>query len=310
MLRICFKVCLLLTVHVLSLRLPCLMTHRHSAMVPESARKSRLDTFVAKTFPAYTRSFIANLCEKGFVTVNNKVQSKHYSVNEGDNISFDIEDATTSEVVPENIAIDILYEDESVIAVNKPVGMVVHPAVGSPNGTFANALLYHLGTEASKLLIKDECKVSVAGVDGEEDDIAPAFAENEHLGNSYLRPGIVHRLDKGTSGVLIAGKTPQSVSSLSQLFALRKVRKVYMAVCVGHPGDTTIARPIGRSVKNRQQMCTFDGPPGKLAVTHVRTLCFDGKLSVCLLRIETGRSVICIIYKRISFSRVLTLPHI
>lgn len=265
------------------------MSQKHSAIVSGSAGKCRLDTFAAKTFPAYTRSFIANLCEKGSVTVNNKVQSKHYKVSEGDTVSFDIEDSATSEVVPENIPIDILYEDDSIIAVNKPVGMVVHPAVGSPNGTFANALLFHLGMDASKLLIKD-CPLEPAiAVEADDDDTSPAIADTEHLRNSYLRPGIVHRLDKGTSGVLIAGKTPQAVSSLSQLFALRKVRKVYMAVCVGHPGDTTIARPIGRSVKNRQQMCTFDGPPGKLAVTHVRTLCFDGKLSVCLLRIETGR---------------------
>lgn len=289
MFRKCIILCLLLIVHVMSLRLPCLMAQRYGTIVSETARKSRLDIFVAKSFPAYTRSFIANLCEKGSITVNNKVQSKHYKVNVGDDISFDIEDSTISEVVPESIALDILYEDESVIAVNKPVGMVVHPAVGSPNGTFANALLFHLGTEASKLLAKDDSSAALTCTDVDDDDSAIAEIEKEHLGNSFLRPGIVHRLDKGTSGVLIAGKTPQAVASLSQLFALRKVRKVYLAVCIGHPGDTTIARPIGRSIKNRQQMCTFNGPPGKLAVTHVRTLCFDGKLSVCLLRIETGR---------------------
>lgn len=267
-----------------------LMAQRHSAIVPELSRKSRLDIFVTKTFPAYTRSFIANLCESGSIFVNNKPQSKHYKVSVGDSVCFDVEDSKVSDITPEYIPIDVIHEDDSIIAVNKPVGMVVHPAVGSPNGTFANALLFHLGANASKLLLKDDQSL-MADEHAEDDERSLTATEVEHLGASYLRPGIVHRLDKGTSGVLIAGKTPQAVASLSQLFALRHVRKVYLAVCIGHPGDTTIARPIGRSPKNRQQMCVFDGPPGKLAVTHVRTLCFDGKLSVCLLRIETGRCV-------------------
>lgn len=276
--------------NVLSLRLPMMMAQRHTVVVPEISRKSRLDVFVTKAFPTYTRSFIANLCETGSITVNNKAQSKHFKVNTGDSVSFDIEDSEISDIEPEYIPIDIIHEDDSIIAVNKPVGMVVHPAVGSPNGTFANALLYHLGSNASKLLLKEDQRSLEPELN--DDGSLVAMAETEHLGASYLRPGIVHRLDKGTSGVLIAGKTPQAVSSLSQLFASRQIRKVYLAVCIGHPGDTTIARPIGRSAKNRQQMCTFDGPPGKLAVTHVRTLCFDGKLSVCLLRIETGRYAI------------------
>jgi 23S rRNA pseudouridine1911/1915/1917 synthase len=106
-----------------------------------------------------------------------------------------------------------------------------------------------------------------------------------------MRPGIVHRLDKGTSGVLIAGKTLDAVAKLSSLFAQRKVRKVYLSVNVGHPGDATIVEPIGRSTKNRQEMCVYDVmPPGKPATTHVRTLVFDGKVSTALVRIETGRT--------------------
>jgi 23S rRNA pseudouridine1911/1915/1917 synthase len=105
-----------------------------------------------------------------------------------------------------------------------------------------------------------------------------------------MTPGIVHRLDKGTSGVLIAGKNTDAVAKLSKLFFLRAVRKVYLAVCVGHPGDATIVEPIGRCQKNRQLMTCYDGPPGKLAISHVRTLAFDGKLSVALVRIDTGRT--------------------
>jgi 23S rRNA pseudouridine1911/1915/1917 synthase len=153
----------------------------------------------------------------------------------------------------------------------------------------------------------------------------PETPEAANASPTFLRPGIVHRLDKGTSGVLIAGrvwsfmisylderyqyyslltfdrhryhicltiiigKSAGAVANLSKLFALREVRKVYLAVCVGHPGETTIVNPIGRSPKNRQLMCAYEGPPGKPAISHVRTLFFDGKMSVCLVRIETGR---------------------
>jgi 23S rRNA pseudouridine1911/1915/1917 synthase len=104
-----------------------------------------------------------------------------------------------------------------------------------------------------------------------------------------LRPGIVHRLDKGTSGVLLAGKHSEAVAKLSKIFALRNIKKTYLAVCVGHHGETTMVDSIGRSQKNRQLMTVYDGPPGKPAITHVRTVLFNGKLSVALVRIETGR---------------------
>jgi 23S rRNA pseudouridine1911/1915/1917 synthase len=161
--------------------------------------------------------------------------------------------------------------------------MVVHPAVGSPNGTFVNALLHYLGPAASEQLQSPALSDEEKGVGSQEMDAVDLEV------SANVRPGVVHRLDKGTSGVLLAGKSFQWVSRMSQLFAQREVSKVYFAICVGNPGCTTIAKPIGRCAKNRQQMCTYDGPPGKLAVTHVRTLAFDGKLSACLLKIDTGR---------------------
>jgi 23S rRNA pseudouridine1911/1915/1917 synthase len=186
------------------------------------------------------------------------------------------------------------YEDEHLLIVNKPAGMVVHPAPGSPNGTFVNALLYHLG-DAAELLV-DETDISLAsGIDEEDNNEyldfgLPETPEAARATPPSLRPGIVHRLDKGTTGVLIAGKTKEAVAKMCTLFAQRKVRKVYLALCVGHPGETTIVEPIGRSKKNRQIMTIYDGPPGKSAVTHLRTVCFDGKISAVLARIETGRT--------------------
>lgn len=286
--------CLSLSTVVYSLRIPTrMMALQHSAIVPEIDKKVRLDIFLTKAFPAYTRTFFAGLCEKGSITVNDKVKtSKHYNVNAGDSVSFKVEDSLLRDIAPENIDLDIIYEDDSIIAINKPSGMVVHPAVGSPNGTFVNALLYYLGPSASKLYVDDKVGTVVSREDIiNQDNIMAEVLEREPapLDESSLRPGVIHRLDKGTSGVLLGAKTGQGQAKMSSLFRDRQIRKVYLTVCIGHPGDTTIIRPLGRSEKNRQHICVVEGPAGKVAVSHVRTLCFDGKLSVCLVRIETGR---------------------
>ena len=121
----------------------------------------------------------------------------------------------------------------------------------------------------------------------------PATPEAVNAVSLKLRPGVVHRLDKGTSGVLLAGKHSEAVSRLSQLFANREVRKTYLTICIGHPGETTINTDIARHLKNRQLMTVIqsqDERRGKHAITHVRTLAFNGKLSAALVRIETGRT--------------------
>lgn len=256
-------------------------------VVPKDAAKQRLDVYLAGNYAQYSRSTIGNLCEKGNVLVNAKITAKNYKVRAGDEISLEILEKIETKAVAEYIPLDILYEDANMIAVNKPSGMVVHPAVGSPNGTFVNALLYHLGEESAERLLGTDNLTE----DDDQDDVdLPETPEAAVASPVSLRPGIVHRLDKGTTGVLLAGKTTEAVGKLSKLFADRFIRKVYIAVCVGHPGEATIVAPIGRSPKNRQLMCTYDGPPGKMAITHIRPLAFDGKLSVCLVRIETGRT--------------------
>eukprot|EP01031_Cornospumella_fuschlensis_P030561 gene30561-36934_t len=267
--------------------------------------KTRLDVFLSSIYKDHSRSFFASLCDKDSVVVNNKPQPKSYKVSKGDKILFNFEEKATTSVEPENIPLDILYEDEHMIAVNKPNGMVVHPAVGSPNGTFVNALLYHIGEQAAAALKTTPPAVPSLPIDPSPDspsEYSDYDSDDESLldlvetveptpySAMSLRPGIVHRLDKGTTGVLLAAKHPVMVDKLSHLFASRKIVKTYLAICVGHPGDATIAENIGRGSKNRQIMCIYDGPPGKPAVTHTRTLCFDGQLSVVLVRIETGRT--------------------
>lgn len=267
------------------------------SIVPEGIDKQRLDIYLANALPEHSRSFLSELCEKGSVLVNDKTQNKKYKVSSGDYIKIEIENKETSSVEPENIPLDVLYEDEHIIAINKPPGMVVHPAPGSPNNTFVNALLYHVGADAAKNLIdglsQSQSNFYDSDDDNEEVDLDIDLPETPEAAKATpvtLRPGIVHRLDKGTSGVLIAGKHPDAVAKLSALFAQRKISKIYLAICIGHPGDTTIVEPIGRSTKNRQLMTVYDGPPGKPAITHVRTLAFDGKMSATLVRIETGRT--------------------
>jgi len=321
-------------------------TIKSTISVPEDVKKVRLDVFLSESLTSHSRSFYGGLCDKRSILVNNIPRDKAYKVSKGDIIELEMEEKPVNQKVEaENIPLDIIYEDNNIIAINKPCGMVVHPAPGSPNGTFVNALLYHLGDEASQLTSNtispslpleddldnefsdmneeeelfdelaefhtttaaDEAEVDLSDINltmNAEMDLSikpetlrgrpvdlPETPEAARDSPTYLRPGVVHRLDKGTSGVLIAAKHNEAVAKLSLLFAARKVKKIYLAICVGHPGDATIVEPIGRSLKNRQMMTVYDGPPGKLAISHVKTIAFDGKLSACLVRIETGRYI-------------------
>jgi 23S rRNA pseudouridine1911/1915/1917 synthase len=269
-----------------SLAIPASFTGHSGASitVPSGSTPTRLDYFLPMALQnTHTRSHIAQWCDTGCVMVNGKVRGKSFKEKEGDVIVTQISPTTELSVLPENIPLEKLHEDSCMLIVNKPAGMVVHPAVGSPNGTFVNAFLYYLGTAAASQLSTSGPPATnfLNELDDQEGD------EIDTLG--ALRPGVVHRLDKGTSGCLVAGKTAEAVSQLSVMFADRQVRKIYITVCVGNPGDATIRKRIGRSKTHRQQMVTCVGQSGKPAISHVRTLAFDGKLSVCLVRIETGR---------------------
>jgi 23S rRNA pseudouridine1911/1915/1917 synthase len=224
------------------------------ATVNENEAKVRLDVYLSHLEKGHSRSFFATVIDKGVVTVNNKVRDKSYKVRSGDKVTAIIEEPKETTIEPENIPLNIIYEDDHFIVVNKPAGMVVHPAVGSPNGTFVNALLYHLGDRARELLLSNQttgdASISLHQLsdddeeDGEDDEHngidLPETPEAASASPLFLRPGIVHRLDKGTSGLLIAGKHLSAVEKLSKLFATRKIKKVYVTMAVGHPGDTTI----------------------------------------------------------------------
>ena len=173
--------------------------------IEEGETELRLDQLLVQKFPDYSRTYFQNIIEKGLVLLNGEAVKKRVKAKVGDEIEVEFEISPGIDLTPQNIPLDIIYEDKELIVVNKPAGMVVHPAVGNYENTFVHALLWH-------------CKDQLPGSDP-------------------LRPGIVHRLDKDTSGALIAAKTAFSHQALVKAFSERRVDKTYLAVTFGNPGE-------------------------------------------------------------------------
>ena len=219
---------------------------------------TRLDKLLSVHFPHQSRCYFQFLIEQGSVLVNGKRLKKREKIQSGDEIEVCFLLTPEIALEPEAIPLDILYEDETLLAINKPVGMVVHPAPGHPSGTFVNALLHHCKT------------LSIQGWQA-------------------LRPGIIHRLDKETSGILLAAKTLSAHQKLVTLFSERKVKKEYRAICVGIPLQGLIEAPIARHCLHRQQMrVCFDS--GKEAKTRIHLLSQKAPLSYISCELITGRT--------------------
>ena len=226
----------------------------------------RLDQFAA-TCADLTRSAAARLIEEGAVTVNGKAVAKNYKLNKGDAVEVTLPEPEPAEALPENIPLDIVFEDDDIIVVNKPIGMVVHPAAGNPTGTLVNALLYHCGS-------------SLSGVGG------------------VIRPGIVHRIDKDTSGLLVVAKNDEAHLALSAQLKEHHISRIYTAIAVGNFREEsgTVDAPIGRHPVDRKKMAVIHNSElrSRDAVTHWTVLArgeADGN-SFTLLRcqLETGRT--------------------
>ncbi len=224
-------------------------------LVTDDEALLRLDKLLASRLPHCSRSYFQYLISEGAVLVNGQSAKKSTVLSVGDEIEVQFILTAEISLEPENIPLDILYEDEHILAINKPAGLVVHPAAGNWSHTFVNALLFHC-----KNLEKDET----------------------------LRPGIVHRLDKETSGVLVAAKTRAMHHALSALFSQRKVEKRYLALCHGKVGDILIDQPIGRHLVRRKEMAVT--PTGRPAKTHVRLVKCFGSYSLIDILLETGRT--------------------
>lgn len=233
-------------------------------IISEEESGQRIDKILALRFQEVkSRSYFQYLIEQQKVLLNGEPVKKRTLPKAGDEIEIQFICLPKLSLTPEEIPLDIIFEDESMLIVNKPAGMVVHPAAGNWSGTFVNALLYH-------------CK-----------DLESKLASEENAPS--VRPGIVHRLDKDTTGLLIAAKTSEAHEKLSALFFSRKIYKEYLAVCTGNPGTLTINRPIGRNPSCYKQMAVVQ-QGGKEAITHCKTLAYNGKLAFVSIELQTGRT--------------------
>lgn len=219
----------------------------------------RIDKFITNCIDSLTRSYIQKMIAQENCFVNGKAVKASYRVKEEDEVAFSLPENLEPDIAAEDIALDILYEDEDVLVVNKPKHMVVHPAPGHYNGTLVNAVLYH-------------CKGSLSGING------------------VMRPGIVHRIDKDTSGSLIICKNDTAHNGISAQLKDHSVTRIYHAVVYGtlEENEMTISAPLGRDPKNRLKMAVV--PAGKRAVTHVQVLKRFEKFTYAACRLETGRT--------------------
>lgn len=223
----------------------------------------RIDKFLMDRMPNTSRNKIQIAAKSGNILVNNKVVKQNYKVKPNDEISIVLPYPVREiELIPENIPLDIVYEDDQVVVVNKPADMVVHPGYGNYRGTLVNALVYHF-------------------------DNLP-----EKIDNYYGRPGLVHRLDKHTTGLLVVAKTEQALTNLAKQFYDRTTERRYWALVWGDiEEDGTVVGNLGRSPKNRKVMTVFpEGDYGKHAVTHYKVLKRFGYVTLVECKLETGRT--------------------
>lgn len=228
-------------------------------IVSQEEKGKRLDTYIPSVDTDITRTSAQRLIEDGNILVNGKNAKVSYKIQENDKISVEIPKPKQIELKAQNIPIEIIYEDSDIIVVNKPKGMVVHPANGNPDGTLVNAIMAH-------------CEDSLSGIGGE------------------IRPGIVHRIDKDTSGLLVIAKNDKAHINLSEQIKNRQVNKIYVALVKGiiSENEATINMPIGRSKKDRKKMAVDKN--GKEAVTHFKVIKRYNKYTYIKVKIDTGRT--------------------
>lgn len=220
----------------------------------------RLDVFLAEVLGDFTRSRIQKLIARGCITVNGDIVRSNYKLREGDIVEVEVPEAKETQIQAEDIPLDIVYEDEHMLVVNKPQGMVVHPAAGNCDGTLVNALMAH-------------CGHNLSGINGE------------------IRPGILHRIDKDTSGLLLVAKNDRAHLGLSEQIKEHSLTREYLALVHGNIKEDsgTINAPIGRDEKDRKKM-TITQKNSKDAVTHFFVLERFDKYTFIRCRLETGRT--------------------
>ena len=234
--------------------------NRFELLVTNEFENTRVDKFISDNCEELTRSSVQKLIESNCVFVNKKSVSKNYKLKVNDFVEFDIPEPTLLEAVPQNIPVDIVYEDDDLLIVNKPKGMVVHPAAGNPDGTLVNALLYH-------------CEGKLSSING------------------VIRPGIVHRIDKLTSGLLIVCKNDVSHNFIAEQIKEHSFTREYFAINCGRFKEYkgTIDAPIGRDKFDRKKMCVTQ-QNSKNAVTHYEVLEEFSGYTLTKFTLEPGRT--------------------
>ena len=229
-------------------------------IVDEKEEGERLDKFLSLLFLDKSRTYFQKLIQEGKISVDGKIQKANYRLIQGESVQVSIPKPQPLSILPEDIPLDILYEDEDILIVNKPKGMVVHPANGHMDHTLVNAVMFH-------------CKDSLSGING------------------VIRPGIVHRIDKDTTGSLIICKNDYAHQFIADQIKVHSVKRIYRGIVLGNLTDITgsVQAPIGRDPKNRKKMA-INFQHGKEAITHYRVLENYRGYSYCEFQLETGRT--------------------
>ncbi|MBS1997694.1 MAG: RluA family pseudouridine synthase [Cyanobacteria bacterium SZAS LIN-2] len=232
-------------------------------VVPEDlGSKNRLDQYLAEAVAELSRARVQKLIDDGAVLVNNNAQKASFRLKPGDQITICVPPPEVLEAKAEDIPLKVIYEDEHMIVIDKPAGMVTHPGAGVTSGTLVNAVLFH-------------CAGSLSSIGG------------------VIRPGIVHRLDKDTSGLIVVAKTDLAHAGLSAQLKIKSARRSYLAICEGFPKEESgrIETYIGRHPVRRKEMAVLkEGQGGRVAITHYRILKRFSKYSLVGLELETGRT--------------------
>ncbi len=236
------------------------MAEKQEFIVTDKYAGERIDKYLSEMLPDSSRSFLQKLIKEHLVIVNDNNIKSNFKISSGDIVLVDIPELKEPDILPQNIPIEILYEDNDIIVVNKPKGMVVHPAAGHYNDTLVNALMYH-------------CKDNLSGING------------------VLRPGIVHRIDMNTTGVLVACKNDYAHNFIAEQLSVHSITRKYNAIVYNRFNceNGTVDAPIGRSRTDRKKMA-IDRINGKRAVTHYKVLTNFKKYAHIECQLETGRT--------------------
>lgn len=228
--------------------------------IDDIAEECRIDKYLAMVKPSYSRSFFQKLIKNQQVLVNDAPVKANYTLSFDDIVSITFPDSEESSILPEDIPLDILYEDDDVLIVNKPKGMVVHPSAGHSSGTLVNAIMYH-------------CKESLSGING------------------VIRPGIVHRIDRDTTGSLIVCKNDESHVAIAKQIKEHSCNRIYEGIVIGTlpEAEGTIEGPIGRHPIDRKKMA-INEKNGKPAITHYKVLAYLNGFTYVQFKLETGRT--------------------